>query len=50
MHKLLYVNIFIKQQLKRLEGKGDNTCDLTDFTAKIDQSQELLLSKLEQIE
>ena len=32
----------IKQQLKRLEGKCDNTCDLTDFTVKIDQSQELL--------
>jgi len=40
----------IKQQLKRLEGKGDNTCDLTDITVKIDQSQELLLNKLEQIE
>ena len=40
----------IKQQLKRLEGKGNNKCDLTDFTVKIDQSQELLLNKLEQIE
>ena len=40
----------IKQIFNRIENNRSNTCDLTDITDKINQSQELLKDKLKQVE